>query len=88
MREKKPVDSRCSTSIPASFMAIWMYTLVFAFSSLWFAHYCLLALEQLRHKNDTFVQAAFKQDKRDLIMSDSSLNPFPVPNPDSPPALR
>jgi len=29
-------------------LAIWIYTLVFAFSSLWFAHYCLKALEQLR----------------------------------------
>jgi len=31
--------------IPA---AIWIYTLVFAFSSLWFTHYCLSALAQLR----------------------------------------
>lgn len=31
--------------IPA---AIWIYTLVFAFSSLWFTHYCLAALAQLR----------------------------------------
>jgi hypothetical protein len=31
--------------------AIWIYTLVFAFSSLWFAHYTLAALEQLRAKN-------------------------------------
>ncbi|MEP6790601.1 MAG: EI24 domain-containing protein, partial [Ramlibacter sp.] len=29
-------------------VAIWVYTLVFAFSSLWFAHYCLAALEKLR----------------------------------------
>ncbi len=29
-------------------VAIWIYTLVFAFSSLWFTHYCLAALEQLR----------------------------------------
>ena len=26
-------------------LAIWIYTLVFAFSSLWFSHYCLAALE-------------------------------------------
>jgi hypothetical protein len=32
-------------------VAIWLYTLVFAFSSLWFAHYALAALEQLRMKN-------------------------------------
>jgi hypothetical protein len=29
-------------------LAIWIYTLVFAFSSLWFAHYCLAALHALR----------------------------------------
>ena len=29
-------------------LAIWIYTLVFAFSSLWFAHYCLAALQKLR----------------------------------------
>ncbi len=29
-------------------LAIWIYTLVFAFSSLWFTHYCLTALERLR----------------------------------------
>lgn len=28
--------------------SIWLYTLVFAFSSLWFAHYLLAALERLR----------------------------------------
>src|SRR5690606_4805433 len=29
-------------------VGIWIYTLVFAFSSLWFAHYCLSALALLR----------------------------------------
>lgn len=29
-------------------LAIWIYTLVFAFSSLWFSHYCLAALQRLR----------------------------------------
>jgi hypothetical protein len=29
-------------------LAIWLYTLVFALSSLWFAHYCLAALQVLR----------------------------------------
>ena len=29
-------------------LAVWVYTLVFAFSSLWFAHYALAALQQLR----------------------------------------
>ncbi|MEY4295192.1 MAG: hypothetical protein RLY82_880 [Pseudomonadota bacterium] len=29
-------------------IALWLYTLIFAFSSLWFVHYCLAALEQYR----------------------------------------
>jgi hypothetical protein len=29
-------------------VAIWIYTLVFAFASLWFCHYCLAALQALR----------------------------------------
>ena len=29
-------------------VGVWIYTLVFAFSALWFAHYCLAALERLR----------------------------------------
>lgn len=29
-------------------IALWIYTLVFAFSSLWFAHYCLFMLSALR----------------------------------------
>jgi hypothetical protein len=32
-------------------LAIWIYTLVFAFASLWFAHYCLSALEALRQES-------------------------------------
>lgn len=29
-------------------LALWIYMLIFAFTSLWFAHYCLAALAQLR----------------------------------------
>ena len=29
-------------------VAIWIYTLIFAFASLWFTHYCLAALQALR----------------------------------------
>ncbi len=29
-------------------VAIWIYTLIFAFSALWFSHFCLAALEKLR----------------------------------------
>jgi len=32
--------------------AIWIYTLVFAFSSLWFAHYALAALQALRAERE------------------------------------
>lgn len=33
-------------------LAVWLYALVFAFSSLWFVHYTLAALEQLRKQNN------------------------------------
>jgi hypothetical protein len=31
-------------------VAIWIYTLVFAFASLWFSHFCLAALQGLRNQ--------------------------------------
>jgi hypothetical protein len=45
-------------------LAIWIYTLVFAFSSLWFSHYCLAALERLRSEKD--------EDLRNVPVSDGS----------------
>jgi hypothetical protein len=39
-------------------LAIWIYTLVFAFSSLWFAHYCLAALQTLRAETARTAAAA------------------------------
>ena len=39
-------------------VAIWIYTLVFAFSALWFAHYCLSALEQLRNEQTSRMPVA------------------------------
>ena len=33
-------------------VAIWIYTLVFAFSSLWFAHFALAALAALRDERE------------------------------------
>ncbi|MDM0058582.1 EI24 domain-containing protein [Variovorax fucosicus] len=38
-------------------LAIWIYTLVFAFSALWFAHYCLDALAQLRAQRAALASA-------------------------------
>jgi Etoposide-induced protein 2.4 (EI24) len=34
-------------------IAIWIYTLVFGFASLWFSHYCLAALAQMRAETAT-----------------------------------
>jgi Etoposide-induced protein 2.4 (EI24) len=34
-------------------VAVWIYTLVFAFSALWFAHFALAALQALRRETDT-----------------------------------
>lgn len=39
-------------------LSVWLYTLVFAFASLWFVHYCLAALHALRAHNATVVEAA------------------------------
>ena len=36
-------------------LAVWLYTAVFAFSSLWFAHYALSALAQLRRSQGVVV---------------------------------
>ncbi|MBG6076100.1 EI24 domain-containing protein [Polaromonas sp. CG_9.11] len=56
-------------------LAIWIYTLVFAFSSLWFAHYCLAALEQLRKRSNAAAQALSAQAATELIVGES---PAPV----------
>jgi len=39
-------------------VAIWLYTLVFAFSALWFAHFCLAALHTLRVEAAAVLSAA------------------------------
>jgi hypothetical protein len=52
-------------------LAIWIYTLVFAFSSLWFSHYCLAALEQLRKRNSAAAQAVSAQAATELIIDES-----------------
>ena len=48
-------------------VAIWIYTLVFAFSALWFAHYTLAALDQLRKKNNAVAQEISVQVAPELI---------------------
>ena len=45
-------------------VSIWLYTLVFAFSSLWFAHYLLEALQRLRR--DESIELAPPGDRSEL----------------------
>ncbi len=49
-------------------LAIWLYTMVFVFSALWFAHFCLGALKVLRDERD---QAAAAAKPVDLAPADS-----------------
>lgn len=39
-------------------LSVWLYTLVFAFSSLWFVHYCLAALQALRMRTQAVAPVA------------------------------
>ena len=50
-------------------VAIWIYTLVFAFSSLWFSHYTLHALDQLRKRNTAVTQVNTAQAAPELVAS-------------------
>ena len=61
-------------------VAIWIYTLVFAFASLWFAHFALAALERLRAASAVEVLDALPRGGLERIE--------PLPDaPDSPPFL-
>lgn len=61
--------------------AIWIYTLVFAFSSLWFAHYTLAALEQLRKKNNALAPNPLAQEAVASIASELAPEALPGPAP-------
>ena len=50
-------------------LAIWLYTLVFAFSSLWFSHYALGELAQLRQRKDLQAQLERAQAAPEKIAS-------------------
>ena len=54
-------------------LAIWIYTLVFAFSSLWFSHFTLMALEQLRRKKVLLSQSLPAQPAIELIANEAPL---------------
>jgi hypothetical protein len=55
-------------------LALWLYTLVFAFSSAWFAHYCLNELHRLRSKASAAV-------------AEPVLDPVDAPDAGAPPPL-
>ena len=57
-------------------LAIWIYTLVFAFSSLWFSHYTLMALEQLRKQKVLVAQSLPAQPAIELIANERRTEEF------------
>ena len=71
-------------------LALWLYTLVFAFSSLWFAHYCLAALAELRQQAAPAPQApAPAPGPADaLALPDESEAARPLDAPSAPAAPR
>jgi hypothetical protein len=62
-------------------VAIWIYTLVFAFSSLWFAHYTLSALEQLRKNNNALTPDPLAQAAIQSIATELAPEALPGPAP-------
>ena len=60
-------------------LAIWIYTLVFAFSSLWFSHYCLAALETLRAEKALLAQAPLHPEPPVLTHDDTGHTPHVLP---------
>jgi len=69
-------------------VAIWIYTLVFAFSSLWFAHFGLAALERLRAESVSEAATVVVepvpvgwQDERNTLHPSSSGGHEPPPHP-------
>ncbi len=51
-------------------LAIWIYTLVFAFSSLWFSHYCLAGLQRLREeRGERPPSAGYATDVADIAVA-------------------
>lgn len=62
-------------------VAIWVYTLVFAFASLWFAHFTLAALQTLRAAPPVSAESP-GEDVIDVSASTQvSTNPLPPPAP-------
>ena len=73
-------------------VAIWIYTLVFAFSSLWFCHYTLAALDHLRKKNNVLAPdlpapPAIKSIANDALPGAPAASPAPAAPGGKPDAL-
>ena len=69
-------------------VAVWIYTLVFAFSALWFAHFALAALQSLRSGRETVaIVGAAPGPRHDipLVEEVKALAPPPPPPPALPP---
>jgi hypothetical protein len=62
-------------------LAIWIYALVFAFTSLWFTHYSLAALEALRAESGTVVMGA------SVPLPTVALDDDPTSPPQQPPVV-
>lgn len=69
-------------------LAIWIYTLVFAFSSLWFAHFCLAALERLRAETGAAEPSHFSATASDTlalpVAAGAAATPALPPSPNNP----
>jgi hypothetical protein len=61
-------------------IAIWIYTLVFALSSLWFAHYCLAALRSLRAERAAAASEAVVIDPSTLSLNHEPDTNLSAPN--------
>lgn len=66
-------------------LAIWLYTMVFAFAALWFAHFCLAALHLLREERARTAAAptpadVLNLDSLILPLSHASNRPNPPPS--------
>lgn len=61
-------------------VAVWIYTLVFAFSSLWFTHYALSALERLRRERGEPPAAAPVADAASSATPSAALPAPPSPS--------
>lgn len=69
-------------------VAIWIYTLVFAFSTLWFAHYLLAALEELRGEAPASIAPQRGAAEPVLDAPELVRTLPPPPAPPAPPAPR